>query len=141
MPYLNRLREEHENLMAIAGRLSGMIAQNVPPPSHDLYVLRKELASALIHHLKSEDWVLYPRLLVSSNRCVAETARAFSEEMGGLATTFRDYAERWGAHAIECDWKRYRRETAEILETLAQRMMREDRDLYPLLETPEKVAA
>ena len=118
-----------------------MIAHDAPPPSRELYVLRMEFASALIHHLKLEDWSLYPQLLVSSDKRVAATALAFSEEMGGLAKAFRDYAEQWGAYAIEGDWKRYQRETAAILEALTRRIAREERDLYPLIEIPRRVAA
>lgn len=135
------LREEHEKLLAIAGRFSEMIAHDVPPPSRELYVLRMEFASALIQHLKSEDWLLYPQLLVSSDRRVAETARAFSKEMGGLARAFMDYAEQWGPYAIEGDWKRYQQETAAILEALTLRIAREECDLYPLIEMPRRVAA
>ena len=141
MQDLIHLHEEHEKLVAIAGRFSEMVAHEVPPPSRELYVLRMEFASALIQHLKAEDWMLYPQLLVSSDKRVAETARAFSKEMGGLARAFMDYAEQWGAHAIEGDWKRYQRETAAILEALTLRIAREERDLYPLIEIPRRAAA
>ena len=141
MSDLNRFRAEHENLEVIAGRLSEMIAQDAPPSSRELYVVRMELASALIHHLKSEDWMLYPRLLVSSDRGVADVARAFSKEMGGLAKAFSDYAQHWGANVIEGNWEGYQRETAKILDALTLRMAREERDLYPLLELPIRVAA
>ena len=137
---LNRLREEHADLVAIAGRLSALIAQDTPPPSNVLYRVRQEFASALIRHLKSEDWILYPRLLVSRDKHVAETARLFSKEMGGLAKAFRDYAEQWGSHAIEGDWNRYQRETTDILEALTDRIIRENRDLYPLFEALEIAA-
>ena len=141
MQDLSLLRQEHEELVAIAGRMSAMIAHDGPPPSRELYVLRMEFASALIQHLKSEDWLLYPQLLVSRDKRVASTARAFRDEMGGLATAFREYAEQWGPYAIEGDWKRYQRETAAILEALTLRIGREERDLYPLIELPGRVAA
>ena len=130
----SRLREEHANLVSIAGRLSSVIARDEPPPSTDLYALRQELIGAVIRHLKREDWVVYPRLLASSDNRVEQTARSFSKEMGGLAKTFTDYAQRWGSFAIEDDWPGYRRETAKIISALTQRITRENRDLYPLLE-------
>ncbi len=134
MHRLQQLRKEHAELMAITGRLSAMIARDVPPPSTELFVLRRELSSALIRHLKAEDWLLYPRLLVSPNQVVARTALSFSEEMGGLAQAFTEYAERWGSYAIESDREGYRKETADIIEALTNRIKREDRELYPLLE-------
>lgn len=42
------------------------------------------LNSALIRHLKTEDWVLYPGLLRSGKEQISLTSRVFSAEMGGL---------------------------------------------------------
>lgn len=134
MHRLQQLRDEHAQLMAITRRLSAMIARDVPPPSTELYVLRRELSSALIRHLKAEDWLLYPRLLVSPNQVVARTALSFSEEMGGLARAYTEYAERWGSYAIEANWSAYREETGAIIEALKDRITRENSELYPLLE-------
>jgi hypothetical protein len=140
MTDLGQLRTEHAELALIAQALSAMLKRDVPPPARELYDIRMRLASGLIRHLKTEDWVLYPRLVRSSDERVAVTARAFNAEMGGLAKDFGDYAERWGADAIENDWEGYRSSTAEILRLLKQRMVLEERDLYPLLDeaTPKR---
>lgn len=122
----------------LAGRLAGLIAQSVPPSPRELYELRMKFTSTLTRHLKTEDWVLYPTLLRSSDKQVASTARAFSASMGELASDFHDYVKRWGATEIGDDWKGYQRETSEILRVLALRMKREDRDLYPLLDDVEE---
>ena len=134
MQSLQQLRDEHAALGAITRRLSAVIALEVPPPSTKLYILRRELSSALIRHLKTEDWLLYPRLLVSPNQIVARTALSFSDEMGGLARAYTQYAERWGSYAIEADWAGYRQDTAAIIEALTDRVRRENDELYPLLE-------
>ena len=135
---LGQLRKEHAELAAIASRLRRIVARAVPPDAGKLYELRMRLASLLIRHLKSEDWLLYPRLLHSGNERVALTARAFAASMGDLATGFHEYVGRWGATAIGKDWNGYQRETSEILRALALRMAREDRDLYPLVEQAER---
>jgi iron-sulfur cluster repair protein YtfE (RIC family) len=134
VPNLNQLRHEHAELTVISRQLSKMLSHNVPPPAHELYAVRMKLTSALISHLKTEDWVLYPRLLRSSDERVALTARAFSAEMGGLAKEFGDHSNRWGVNDIQDDWEGYRRDTSDILRALKVRMVREERDLYPLLD-------
>ena len=131
MPRLTELREQHSGLRILIGRLTRAVAEASPPPPTELYQLRHELTSALIKHLKAEDWVLYPELLASDDPVVASTARLFSSEMGGLAQAYSAYAERWGPYTIACDWEGYRRETTDILEALTERITREDRDLYP----------
>lgn len=131
---LKRLQEEHLRLVSISSRLAKVITLDFPPPASELYALRQELASTLIRHLKAEDWLLYPGLLRSLDPRLAQIAQSLANEMGGLASAFRDHSERWGSYTIESDWTGYRRETALLLEALTERIAREDRDLYPLCE-------
>ena len=84
--------------------------------------------------------MLYPRLLNSADRYVALTARMFSAEMGGLAKAYTAYAAKWGADAIQEDWAGYCEDTRGIIDALIERITREDRELYPLLEALDKAA-
>jgi iron-sulfur cluster repair protein YtfE (RIC family) len=134
MSSLAQLRQEHADLVKIVKELEGLISGDTPPPSVALFEVRRKLSSLLIAHLKAEDWVLYPPLLSSADPKVAEVARHFVDEMGGLAQAFTVYVERWDALSIESDWPRYQRESRGIIDALTKRIIRENRDLYPLLE-------
>jgi len=134
MSSLAQLRNEHAELIKIVKALEDLIAPDTPPPSIALFEVRRKLSSVLIAHLKAEDWVLYPPLLSSADPKVAQVARHFVDEMGGLAQAFTVYVERWDALSIESDWPRYQRESRGIIEALTTRIVRENRDLYPLLE-------
>jgi|SRR5256885_89616 len=140
MSDLAKLRQEHAELVGIVRRLGTFIALPAPPAQTELFLLRSELSSTLIAHLKTEDWVLYPRLLASADQAVARTAQAFSYEMGGLADAYAAYAETWGADAIQADWAGYCAATRSIVEALMGRITRENRELYPLLEGLDKAA-
>lgn len=135
-----KLREEQVLLVKLVGRLGAYIAQPVPPPQSELFALRREISTKLIAHLKAEDWVLYPRLLMSPDRYVAATARVFIQDMGGLAGTFAAYSERWKASAIAVDWTGYCRDSSGIIDAIIDRITRENRDLYPLVEELERAA-
>ena len=117
-----------------------MTAQTNAPPQLQLFILRRELASTLIGHLKTEDWVLYPSLVASADAQIASTARTFSEQMGGLAAEFIAYSEKWNANAIAADWAGYCRASRAILDALNHRIARENRELYPLLEALDRAA-
>ncbi len=135
-----KLREDHVLLMKLVGRLDAIIARPVPPPQVELFALRRELSSVLITHLKAEDWVLYPRLLMSQDRYLAATARVFNQDIGGLANAFAAYSERWNASAIAVDWTGYCLDSRGIIDGITNRITREDRDLYPLLDKLERAA-
>ena len=140
MSSIMQLRTDHVELFDICQLLEDSMAGDVPPSSVDLFGVRKKLTAKLIAHLKSEDWLLYPRLLESGDAQIASTARAFVEEMGGLASAFNAYVERWDAFRIEREWSQYKAETASIIETLRNRIVRENRELYPLIEKLDKAA-
>lgn len=134
MSDLAKLREEHALIIKIVNRLSKIVEQPSAPSQLELFAVRRELSSALIAHLKAEDWVLYPRLVDSDNARVAGIARAFSQEMGGLAAAYLKYSEHWSAGGIVENWSGYCAETKGIVDALTNRITRENRELYPLLE-------
>ena len=140
MSSIMQLRTDHVELIDICQLLEGSIAGATPPASVDLFGVRNRLTGRLIAHLKAEDWLLYPRLLESGNPEIASTARRFVDEMGGLAAAFNAYVEGWDAFRIEREWDTYKRETAAIIDALRTRIMRENRELYPLLERLDKAA-
>lgn len=140
MSYLDALRQEHAALVEIVRELGRVIARPAAPAQTELFELRRRLTSTLIAHLKAEDWLLYPRMLADSDAGIADIAKAFSEEMGGLASAYLAYAERWGADAIEQDWAGYGEATRGIIDALTRRISRENRELYPLLERLDRAA-
>lgn len=140
MSSLAQLRQEHAELVRIVGDLQAMIDRNEPPASVALFNVRRKLSSVLIAHLKAEDWVLYPPLLSCNDPEVAATAKQFVDEMGGLAQAYMVFNERWDALSIESDWTGYRKAAGGIIEALTNRIVRENRDLYPLLEKVQRAA-
>lgn len=140
MSSLAQLRQEHADLVRIVGDLKAMVDRDAPPPSVELFNLRRKLSSVLIAHLKAEDWVLYPPLLTSNDSETAATAKRFVDEMGGLAQAYSVFSERWDALSIESDWNGYRKAAGGIVEALTNRIIRENRDLYPLLEKVQRAA-
>ena len=133
MDDLDKLREEHREILRVVERLRYLIGQPKPVPQLHLFALRHELSSTLIGHLKREDWVLYPRLLASTDSRIASVARAFSDEMGGLGAAYTQHCGKWNASAIASDWAGYCRASGVLLDALVMRITRENRELYPLL--------
>jgi hypothetical protein len=140
MSSLAQLKTEHAELIETIRQLDAMIASDAAAQALKLFELRRKLSGALIAHLKAEDWVLYPPLLARPDATVAATARQFVDEMGGLAQAFSVYIERWDALSIESDWPRYQRESRVIIDALTNRIVRENRELYPLLDRIQRAA-
>jgi hypothetical protein len=118
-----RLRQDHPELYWIVAQLKAAISALAAPPIVELFILRRELASTLIARLKAENWALYPLLMNSGDPQIAATAKAFSDEMGGLAEAFGVYAQRWDAMSIRQDRTGFGHETNEIIAALSSRGM------------------
>jgi len=140
MSSLAQLRSEHAELVKIVREWEILIERDTPPPSVDLFGVRSRLSSLLVAHLKAEDWVLYPPLLESSDPDVARVARNFVDEMGGLAAAYNIFMERWDALSIQADWTHYQKEARAISQALGNRIVRENRELYPLVERIDRAA-
>ena len=140
MPPMDTLHDEHRRLLALVEQLSRAVARPDPPQQVELFELRSALAATLIAHLKSEDWALYPELFRHPDAAVAATARRFSDEMGGLASAFAVYSNRWTTMTIQSNWTGFCSESREIIDALTKRIEREEADLYPLAEKSRKAA-
>jgi hypothetical protein len=140
MPNLPKLRDEHFRLMGMVARLGALIERpQAPRPLHVL-ALRHELLSTLADHLNEVDLLLHPRLFSSPDTPIATAARTFSEEMANLADAYRAHCKQWAADAIADDWAAYCVDCRELLNAVTIRITRENRELYPLLETVARAA-
>lgn len=141
---IERLRNEHRRLLALAGHLGRHIAGAFPHEAKardDFNTVRTRFRTELIAHLKREDWVLYPSLLASGDRQLTDTAQNYVDEMGHISDAFTNYSRAWLPDAIAADWPGYCAATSAVLDALAARIEREDTGLYPLALTVEAVNA
>jgi hypothetical protein len=135
------LREDHAKLARMFGNLGEVVSRSDPPPRVELFELRHNLVSMLLAHLKLEDRALYPRLIESRQVELAAAGQAFKDEMTILAPAFVAYCDKWGVAAIEDDWAGYCQDTRAMLDGLMNRLLRENRELLPLLERLDRDAA
>ena len=140
MSSIAQIRTEHAELVKIVREWQSLLDRDAPPPSVELFAVRSRLSGLLIAHLKAEDWVLYPPLLDSPDPEIARVARNFVEEMGGLSAAYSAFMEKWDALSIQADWGSYRQEAGGVAEALGNRIVRENRELLPLVERAGRAA-
>ncbi len=129
-------RRQHEELLSIASELSALLIPSAL--SKDAGPARKalsRLAGKLNVHLAMEDKSLYPHLLKSQDIKTQSTAKQFIEEMGNIAQVFKAYTQKWPHVAIiQDDPNGFIKETQGICEALGNRIDKENKVLYPLME-------
>ncbi len=131
----DRYVEQHQELLAIAGRIAGMLDPS--KISRDAAPVRKELSSLIVKlkvHLTMEDNALYPALLNHPDTNVRGTAKVFQEQMGSIAKVVLGYNEKWASAAdIQASASEFIADTKSIYAALGQRIEKENNQLYPLL--------
>lgn len=94
-----------------------------------------KLGGALKAHLKLEDEQMYPAMMSNGSAEIQHKAKGFQEEMGGLAGAFDVFFSAWSRPgAIAADPAGFVSAWLPVKAALGERMDREDRDLYVMLD-------
>ncbi len=132
MGFTDKFRVQHDEILVMAGQISEQLKKQA-----DAELLRKQLsalAGKVNFHLAMEDKALYPRLQKQKGSRADTLATRFASEMGGLARVFTDYNNKWQVSAIRADVAGFSEETRKVFGALAQRIKRENAELYPLAD-------
>ena len=132
-------RRQHEEILGIAAKiLKPLEAPGLGKDAQKVHSLLSQLDGKLSVHLAMEDESLYPKLLDHSDEKVSSIASDYLCEMGDLAKTFRGYMDTWNTVAsIEDDPDEFVSRTNQILSALTNRITREDKELYRLVEATD----
>ncbi len=133
---ISSFKKQHVELLEIVTTISGYISSNtVAENSKEISQELSRLGVKIGMHLAMEDKALYPRMVAAADATIADTAKKFQEEMGGLGGAFATYKAKWAtASAIEADAGTFTTETKGIAQALGDRIKREEAQLYPMAE-------
>ena len=130
------LKDEHVALARVADELGRLIAGDAPSDPAALAACRWKLARLVTQHLANEDRQIYSRLYDPTSR-LGSSVKRLADELGGLYASFQQHITRWTGEAVRADWHGYRGETRALIRALHDRIDREERELYPLVEAAE----
>lgn len=133
------LRRQHDSALELVGELSVLIAERPgiaeTGGAFRAAMLLARLSGLLRIHFAQEDRHLYPGMMASGQGGGAETARRFFEEMGHIGGAYTAYTAKWAmSQAIQADADEFRRESTALFAALADRIARENDELYPLAD-------
>ncbi len=134
------LSAEHAELDVLAERLIRQVTQPGGPDS-ELASIRWRLNHVLMVHLAKEDRHLYPQLQRCGEPRVQALATRFANEMGNLAEQYLAYTNEWTAQKIAADQRGFSTATLSVMRALRQRILREERDLYPMISDGDRKAS
>jgi hypothetical protein len=130
------LHQQHDDALAMADRLMDLVTSHKSGGGAVAILMQlNRLIGLLRIHLAQEDIELYPALMESDDPAVAKKAKAYVEEMGGLAAELEIFARHWSCSAsIASGIDEFREGLHQLMLALAVRIERENLHLYPLAE-------
>ena len=128
-------RSQHAEIVKLVQGVQVFLAPGkLPGAAADVRLKLSELAAKTTLHLAMEDGSLYPRLMAHEDPKVRDTASRFNNEMSAISAVFETYTAKWTESAIREDSTGFIEETTKLFTALANRIQRENTELYPLLE-------
>jgi len=132
MAVTDRFRQQHADIMAVAGSIEGCLGSAAQAAAARTAL--NSLAGKLSIHLAMEDTSLYPRLGSHPEIELRNMAQSFAAEMAGIKQVFLDYNKKWSERAIADDFQAFATQTKAVLEALKNRNKRENTQLYALYD-------
>ena len=132
----DKYRQQHNELLALATELQGLLHEEaLAKDSTAARSCLAKLMGKLSLHLSSEDKVLYPELEAHKDASVAAVARRFAGEMKNTTAQVVAYNGRWPTpSAIKANPQGFAKETKEVIKVLADRIKRENQELYAVAD-------
>ena len=131
-----QFRQQHVELLTVAKKIVPLLnAKDIQQDSDKILSYLNELLKDLTIHLTLEDKILYPKMMRSSDRTVATTAKKYQDEMGGIAQVAMGYRGKWNSSmVISANPAEFIKETKGLFAALQERIVREDKILYPMFD-------
>lgn len=132
---LKHYLEQHDRIREELAELKKLLAkQDLEQNATELAFHVSGLAGKLNIHLTSEDQYLYPSFFRGSDENLVRKAHEYQNEMGNLLAVFTDFKNSFNTKIkILSDRDRFLDESKGIIQSIQQRMEKEEKDLYRLV--------
>jgi hypothetical protein len=128
-------RKQHAELVDIVRSIEPLLdPAKLAGAAAEARNLISKLLGKLSIHLAMEDQSLYPRLVQHADKSVRETAKRFATEMGGVKPSVEAFGSRWTEAELRANPTAFCDEATKLFVVLADRIKRENTQLYPLLD-------
>ncbi|KHD35362.1 cation-binding protein [Clostridium acetobutylicum] len=133
--YIDNLKRQHTEIYSSIKMLKGFIDKKISEEDYaEMAKTVSVLAGILKVHLQSEDKFLYPELLKNKDEAISNMAKEYIDDMGNIGKKFEEYKNKYNTKIKVCDnVLSLKKDTEEVLNLLVNRLNKEDKALYPLI--------
>lgn len=137
---IDKLLHQHALLRVFSAELLEVLSSDTPCDQNQLAAARWKLVRMFLQHLTTEERVLYRPLHHHHLPEVALTAQSFRIELDRFYERFEEHMGGWTWAKIEADWAGYKLAVRHMVDTLNERMDREEVELFPHIDAAAEIA-
>jgi hypothetical protein len=138
---LDQFFAEHSRLLECTAEMAAIARRLDPPRVEELNDARWRFSRTLLRTLTLKDRMVYPRLRLHADPAARAVAERFCQSTTADYERFAAHTKRFPPDVVVRDWRAYavavRLRTAELVD----RLDREERDLFPLLDDAPRLAS
>ena len=138
---IDKFKHQHEDILDAISSLRSLVKNGIPSHATEIAQCIVAISGIIKLHLAVEDRILYPTLEDSDDRVLKQMGRQYRDEMQTISKAYIAFAVKWNTPSPLMEQpEQFRTEANAIFKLIYDRIKKEDRDFYPVIEESQTVA-
>ncbi|QMB06396.1 MULTISPECIES: hemerythrin domain-containing protein [Citrobacter freundii complex] len=132
---LDKMKHQHVDILEKISFLRTLSQSGVSSNAQQIAAAIVSMSAIIKTHLSAEDQFLYPQIELDGNSKLRQVSTQFQREMADIVGEYDAFSRRWNiASKLMGNDEAFRRDANTVLRKVFERMQRENKDFYPLVE-------
>ncbi|EJB8473384.1 hemerythrin domain-containing protein [Citrobacter sp. C348] len=132
---LDKMKHQHVDILEKISFLRTLSQSGVSSNAQQIAAAIVSMSAIIKTHLSAEDQFLYPQIEQDGNSKLRQVSTQFQREMADIVGEYDAFSRRWNiASKLMGNDEAFRRDANTVLRKVFERMQRENKDFYPLVE-------
>ncbi|QLX25785.1 hemerythrin domain-containing protein [Citrobacter freundii] len=132
---LDKMKHQHVDILEKISFLRTLSQSGVSSNAQQIAAAIVSMSAIIKTHLSAEDQFLYPQIEQDGNSKLRQVSTQFQREMADIVGEYDVFSRRWNiASKLMGNDEAFRRDANTVLRKVFERMQRENKDFYPLVE-------
>ncbi|MDM2777974.1 hemerythrin domain-containing protein [Citrobacter sp. Cpo142] len=132
---IDKMKNQHVEILEKISFLRKLSQAGVSSNAQEIATAIVSMSAIIKTHLSAEDQFLYPHIEQDGNSTFRQVSSKFQREMTDIVSDYDVFSRRWNiASKLIGNDEAFRRDANTVLRKVFERMQKENKDFYPLVE-------
>ncbi|MDM2841204.1 hemerythrin domain-containing protein [Citrobacter sp. Cpo086] len=132
---IDKMKSQHVEIIEKISFLRKLSQAGVSSNAQEIATAIVSMSAIIKTHLSAEDQFLYPHIEQDGNSKLRQVSSKFQREMTDIVSDYDVFSRRWNiASKLIGNDEAFRRDANTVLRKVFERMQKENKDFYPLVE-------